>query len=96
MAWANMRDRLALEPETVREELSREAFNELCREHGWTGLVEYNGEEIRAQEQRRNGARAHRRKRCAWEGSYCNAFTTGRYCSEHAEVGEITSAYRAA
>jgi hypothetical protein len=96
MRWANMRDRLALEPEIVREELSRPVFNALCREHGWSGLVEYSGEELQAQERRRNGSRAHPRKRCAWEGGYCNAFTAGRYCSEHEQRGEITSAYRRA
>ena len=96
MRWANMRDRLALEPETVREELSRSAFNALCREHGWSGLVEHSGEELQAQERRGNGSSAHPRKRCAWEGGYCNAFTAGRYCSEHEQRGEITSAYRRA
>jgi hypothetical protein len=95
MAWANMRDRLALEPETVREELSRSAFNALCREHGWTDLVEHSGQELQAQE-RRNGSSAHPRKRCAWEGGYCNTFTAGRYCSEHEQRDEITSAYRRA
>jgi hypothetical protein len=96
MRWANIRDRLALEPEAVREELSREAFNELCREHGWSGLVEYSGEELQAQERRRHGSRAHPRKRCAGEGGYCSTFTAGRYCSEHEQRGEITSGYRRA
>jgi hypothetical protein len=91
-----VRDRLQLEPERLREELSRSDFNALCREHGWSDLVEYSGEELQAQERRRNGASGHASKRCAWEGGYCNTFTAGLYCSEHEQRGEIRSAYRRA
>jgi hypothetical protein len=58
------------------------------RELGYTDMVE--------PKRVSRGLSGAGQKRCQWEGGYCNAFTAGRYCLEHEQRGEITSAYRRA
>lgn len=78
----NLRDRAAVEPDQLADDLARLPLadqNRAYRELGWTALtvpLDRNG---------RIASREHRggSNRCAWEGGHCMVFTSTVYCDEH-------------
>jgi hypothetical protein len=89
MHWANERDRLVIEPHELLDEIGPKRFRALCFEHGWRDLVTHLAPTERELSGDRGGP-----SRCQWEGGYCSRFTSGRFCSEHEQLSEVTSAYR--
>jgi hypothetical protein len=91
MHWANERDRLTIEPDELLNDIGTKRFRALCFQHGFNDLAKHLAPVERDLAGDRGGA-----NRCQWQGGYCMRYVSGRYCSEHEELGEITSAYRAA
>jgi hypothetical protein len=85
---ANERDRLVIEPSELVADIGERRFRALCREFGWQDLA---GHYAPTKADRQSGVG---QARCQWQGGYCMTIVSGRYCSEHEQLGEIT--YRAA
>lgn len=87
---ANMRDRAAVEPDALLDDLAKLAprdQNAAYRELGWHDLTVPLDSKGRIAAGPRSGVSM---KRCAWEGGYCTKFATGRYCPEHGNGSDRT------
>jgi hypothetical protein len=85
MHWAN--DRLVIEPKEVLDEIDAKRFRALCLQHGFSDLATHL-----APTERELGGDRGGPGRCQWQGGYCSRFTSGRYCREHEQLSEVTSA----
>ena len=94
LALTSWRDRLAVDEDGTLADLARLAPAERIAALRADGLSRdetaaiarylWTGDQVRADERRRNGAGAHDERRCEY-GS-CTRWTAGRYCAEHSSA----------